>query len=664
MSGIWDVNLPLIFFIYGLAFFAMGFAIALESHRPSEFVFARHLRWVAASSLCRSVVDWLNAFLVIRSHPLNTIYYLHVLRVSFLALSGLFLFQFGFNVLLEGRPRLKFLRWIPCGIFALWSGTSFPPFFLPAKSDLAPWVLPDVWARYLFHLPASLLAAWVLCRQERRLRALGWGRVAGDCAWSAFAFVANAVVTGLVVPPAPFFLASFLNYARFQAIFGFPVQVLRAAIALGIAFFTVRLLRMFDLEQRHRVERELEGLVEQRTRQLEERNREAAALSAVALTLSQPLPLREMLVKALHQVITILGIQRGGVILLSGADDSSRSLAALVGLGADTPCLHARPSINDCPFAQFITSGQPCFYELCPRLATHPCALSDVAHGHIILPLIARGETIGALCFYTPPGYRLELAREQLLVSFSHQISAAVENARLAAEQRAQMRNMAILEERERISREMHDGLAQVLGYLCAKTQSALNLLRTGQQVETAATLREIENIAQEAYVEVREAILGLRTTVSPGTGLISSLTEYLHRFSRQFGIDARLVLPNEANIRLAPGAEVQLLRIIQEGLANIRKHAGARHAWVRFRLADDMVTVVIEDDGCGFDATRIDGKHFGLKTMQERAEAVGGSFGVDTAPGCGTRLIVRLPLGLTSVNPGGSYVADLGASG
>lgn len=664
MRDIWDVNLPLIFFTYGLAFFAMGFAIALESHRPSEFALARHLRWVAASSLCRSIVDWLNAFLLVRSHSLNTIYHLHMLRIGFLALSGLFLFQFGFNVLAEGHPRLKFLRWIPCGVFALWSSTLLPSFFLPAKSDLAPWVLSDIWARYLFHLPASLLAAWVLRQQERRLRALGWGRVAGDCAWSAFAFAANGVVTGLVVPAAPFFPASFLNYTRFQATFGFPVQVLRAAVALGTAFFTVRLLRMFDLEQRHRVERELESLVEQRTRQLEERNREAAALSAVALTLSQPLPLREMLANALHQVTAIFGIQRGGVILLSGAGDSPRSLAALVGLGADTPCLHARPSISDWPFARFITSGQPCFYELCPCLADRPCALSDAAHGHIILPLVSRGEAIGALCFYTPPGYRLEPAREQLLLSFSRQLSVAVENARLADEQRTQMQNMAILEERERISREMHDGLAQVLGYLCAKTQSALNLLRTGQQVETAATLREIENIAQEAYVEVREAILGLRTTVSPGTGLIPSLTEYLHRFSRQFGIDARLVLPSETDIRLAPGTEVQLLRIIQEGLNNIRKHAEARHAWVRFRLADDTAIVVIEDDGHGFDASRINGKHFGLETMRERAEAVGGSFSVDTAPGCGTRLTVRLPLSPTPVSPGGSHVADLGASG
>jgi signal transduction histidine kinase len=286
-----------------------------------------------------------------------------------------------------------------------------------------------------------------------------------------------------------------------------------------------------------------------------------------------------------------------------------------------------------------------------------------LAHGYIILPLASRGKTVGALCFYTPPGFRLDLAREEFLVSVSRQISVAVESARLAAEQRAQMQNMAILEERERISREMHDGLAQVLGFLCVKAESALSLLKSGQAQEATAALREIENVAQEAYVEVREAILGLRTTVAPGTGLIPSLTEYIHRFGRQFGVDVRLVLPDGADIRLAPSAEVQLLRIVQEALTNVRKHAKARHAWVRFKVTDGTAVVVIEDDGCGFDLAQVQGKHFGLEAMRERAEAVGGSFELETAPGYGTRLTVRLPLGSGVIGSGGAHVADFGAS-
>ena len=663
--GFWDANLPLIFFLYGLAFFATGLAIVLESHRPSELALARHLRWVAASSLSRSIVDWLNALLLLRLYSDPTIYVLQALRVGFLALSGLLLFPFGLNVLLEGPSRLnKVLRWGAAIPLALWSGIVLSSFLPPSASSASPWTLPEIWARYLLHGPGSVLAAWAFFVQGSKLRATGLARVAGDCLWNAAAFVANGLVTGLVVPAAPFFPASLLNDVSFQAMLGFPVQILRAGVALGIASFTVRLLQAFDLEQRQRAARELESLVEQRTRQLEERHRESAALSAIALTLSQPMPLQEMLTDALRQVTSILGIPRGGVILLRGEDEAGPSLAALVGLPADAPCRRARPPVGDCPFIQFILSGQPCFYENCPRLTARPCALPDLIHGHIILPLASRGETIGALCLYTPPDFRLDPAREQFLVNISRQIGVAMESARLAAEQRAQMQKMAILEERERISREMHDGLAQVLGFLCVKAESTLNLLRAGQEQEAIVALREIENVAQEAYVEVREAILGLRTTVAPGTGLIPSLTEYIHRFGHQFGIDVHLALPNGADIRLAPNAEVQLLRIVQEALTNVRKDAKARHAWVRFKLADGLVTVIIEDDGCGFDVTQVQGKHFGLETMRERAEAVGGSLELETAPGYGTRLTVRLPLGSTVVTSGGPHATDLRASG
>ena len=146
----------------------------------------------------------------------------------------------------------------------------------------------------------------------------------------------------------------------------------------------------------------------------------------------------------------------------------------------------------------------------------------------------------------------------------------------------------------------------------------------------------------------MRESILGLRTTVTPGVGLIPALTEYLHRFSQQSGIRARLVMGDDAIVKFAPGAEIQLLRIIQEALTNVRKHSQASRAWVRFEADEAGTVITVEDDGRGFDPSLIgqDGReHFGLQTMRERAESVGGVLQISTQPGQGTRLTVQLPL-------------------
>ena len=99
--------------------------------------------------------------------------------------------------------------------------------------------------------------------------------------------------------------------------------------------------------------------------------------------------------------------------------------------------------------------------------------------------------------------------------------------------------------------------------------------------------------------------------------------------------------------IHLSPASEVQLIRIIQEALTNVRKHAGAAHAWVRLHRQDPWVQVIVEDDGRGFDPTILvsrDRLHFGLQTMRERAEGLGGKLEIDTAPGRGTRVVATLP--------------------
>ena len=182
-------------------------------------------------------------------------------------------------------------------------------------------------------------------------------------------------------------------------------------------------------------------------------------------------------------------------------------------------------------------------------------------------------------------GSRLEhgLATDEVetLSSLANQAAIATENARL----QARLRELAVVAERERIAREMHDGLAQVLGYVNTKSQAIEELLAAGRTDEARRALRELAAAARSIYVDVREAILGLRSPVVPGVGLVArgrGLRGPLRR-GRRRSRSASTPPSAARRLELAPDVEAQVFRIVQEALTNVRKHAGAHRAEVVF---------------------------------------------------------------------------------
>ncbi|MFQ5874113.1 MAG: sensor histidine kinase, partial [Dehalococcoidia bacterium] len=161
--------------------------------------------------------------------------------------------------------------------------------------------------------------------------------------------------------------------------------------------------------------------------------------------------------------------------------------------------------------------------------------------------------------------------------------------------------------------------------------------------------LTQMEEITRDLYADVREAILGLRTGPHRDGSLVPALREYLDSYRETSSIEAKLQVSSEAeSLRLPLSTEIQLMRIIQEALSNVRKHAKATAVSIRFEQRDSGLEVLVADDGQGFDPTRLRSAgwpRFGLQTMQERAQAVGGTFTIETAPGKGTRIVVRIPL-------------------
>ncbi|HSB82128.1 MAG TPA: GAF domain-containing sensor histidine kinase, partial [Candidatus Methylomirabilis sp.] len=235
-------------------------------------------------------------------------------------------------------------------------------------------------------------------------------------------------------------------------------------------------------------------------------------------------------------------------------------------------------------------------------------------------------------------------AERNVLGGLAAQAAIAIGNARLYE----RVRGLAAVEERERLAREMHDGLAQALSVLRFKLALAERMLDSGPVEPIRQELASMVKVTAGAYEEVRQAIFGLRSMVSRGLGLVPTLSEYLHEFSQQAGIHVSLEVSDEhSQIRIPPEVEVQLIRIVQEALNNIRKHSGARTARVRLRQEGDEVVVAVEDEGVGIDpaGSPADGyRHYGLTGMRERAKSVGGTVTIRSTPGTGTQVELRVP--------------------
>jgi len=235
--------------------------------------------------------------------------------------------------------------------------------------------------------------------------------------------------------------------------------------------------------------------------------------------------------------------------------------------------------------------------------------------------------------------------RRQLLESIADQGGVAISNARF----RVRVRELAVVEERERIAREMHDGLAQVLGYVNTKAFAVRRLLKDGDLTTAQSMLSQLEEAARDVYADVREGVLALRTTAPRDRSLLDNICDYLSKFERLSGVHVECHADRKmADLRLPEMTEIQVMRVIQEALSNVRKHASAEHASVTLRARNGTLVALVDDDGCGFDvkrAGRRDWPQFGLQTMRERAEAIGGRFSVTSTAGHGTHVTIRVPV-------------------
>jgi signal transduction histidine kinase len=254
-------------------------------------------------------------------------------------------------------------------------------------------------------------------------------------------------------------------------------------------------------------------------------------------------------------------------------------------------------------------------------------------------PLKAKDEVLGVLVAATARTGGFDKQHSRMLSLFGNQAGLFLENARLHEKERG----VAVLEERNRLARELHDSVTQVLFSLTLNLEAAAGLL-TKKPEKAAALVTRSGEMAAEALAEMRSLIFELRPAALQEKGLAAALTNHLNLYRRRQGIETSLTLEGEE--RLAPEIEFCLYRVAQEALNNAAKHAKATHVSVNYTIQPDAAILAVEDNGVGFDtAGGPGGQSFGMIGMRERLAEIGGTLAVTSTPGSGTRIEARIPL-------------------
>ena len=279
-----------------------------------------------------------------------------------------------------------------------------------------------------------------------------------------------------------------------------------------------------------------------------------------------------------------------------------------------------------------VGQGEPVFI---PDLSRHDlaCYREPRPDSIVVVPLKAEGRTIGVLEVAGRAG-TFGTTDIRVLSHFADQAAVAIEKARL----RKQAEQVAVMEERHRLARELHDSVTQALYSAALYADAASLAIGSGQNGLAAQHMDALRGLAREAMLEMRLLIFELHPPALEQEGLLGALKTRLATVETRAGLETEVSMEGEET-RLSPQIEEVLYRFAQEALNNVIKHAQARTVSVRVRSQPPSVRLEVADDGVGFDTADACNRGMGLRSMKERLERIGGRIEVDSAPGKGTRL-------------------------
>jgi NarL family two-component system sensor histidine kinase YdfH len=252
----------IIYFLYGLAFFSMGILVILEGNRASDLRLRKALRPLAGFGIVHGIHEWVEMFdqmeiLIGHNQPIVP----EFVRLALLAISYVSLIAFGTYLLAYTETAQRVITLVPLGLEAIWVfglvtlRGNYPPDEI--------WGIADVWTRYTLAIPGGLLAAIGLIAQQRAFRRSGLIRFGRDALWAAVAFAWYGVAGQFFVKATSFSLSDVINQDLFMKLFGFPVQLFRAAMAIAVAVFVTRFLRAFQVETEQKIKELQEARLEE-----------------------------------------------------------------------------------------------------------------------------------------------------------------------------------------------------------------------------------------------------------------------------------------------------------------------------------------------------------------------------------------------------------------
>lgn len=385
--------------------------------------------------------------------------------------------------------------------------------------------------------------------------------------------------------------------------------------------------------------RDLDAQVHKQTEQLAQKTRTLQILYDVAARINISRDLDDLLSRFLHTLREVMDAQAASVRLL--ADNGQMRLVASVGLDSEVVRGDELLPLQRCLCGQSIAEGEllcqddisKCGEIIGRPMLKHPQGLEMIA-----VPLQYQGRTLGVYnLFVEKQGLVGREDVKSLLTSIGRHLGMAIEKARLDE----QAKRLFIMRERTTMAHELHDSLAQTVAGVRFQMKMLEETMEEGRPEEARQELQQIEESLEEAHVEIRELIAHFRAPADQG-GLITALEGTVARFRKETGIV--VFFQKECNRTILPASyEIQVLRVVQEALTNIRKHAHAHAVRIMLRCdAADHFRVLVEDDGKGMGEQVVrghPGEHIGLAIMRERARRIAGRLTIESDPGEGTRV-------------------------
>jgi len=391
--------------------------------------------------------------------------------------------------------------------------------------------------------------------------------------------------------------------------------------------------------QFNRMAAQLQESYAQLERKVMDRTKELATLNAIAAEASRSLNLEEIMSNALDEVLEAMNMDKGQAFRLE-QETQTLVLVAHRGLPGKLVRFTARQPVETGAAGMAVREGQPVVRRVLedPDSRLKELILEAGIQFVISTPLVVKGKTVGVIQIGATTPRVVTPEELSLLTSIGHQIGVAVENAHLYE----QAQQLAVIEERNRLARDLHDSVTQALYGVTLCAEAAARHLNSGDVTIAASQLREIQSTTHEALREMRLLIFELRPPILKRDGLVVALQTRLDAVEGRFGLAVHFV--DNGNGRLSPEVEEGLYRVAQEALNNVLKHACASSVTVSLKQNQERISLEVLDDGIGFDpkAARERGG-FGLRGMEERTAKLGGSIKIQSQPGQGTKIRVEV---------------------